>query len=528
MNLLALAFVAAIPCLAQNLPGPPCLAGSHSFGGIHKLEPQVGCLEPTPATVWSGYGHDARHTALSDHAAQALKSIHWQTPVDLGTPASGSIFVHYGSPAVTAANTVIVPVRTSTGSFEIRAFSGATGAALYTLATDYAPPSHDWTPPYAPVLAQGTKLFYPGAGGTVFWRDQADSTTGTTGRIAFYGNAAYEENPAVYNSAVEISTPLTADAAGNIYFGFTVSGANPAGLQSGIARIAVNGTGIWVSALSLSGDSNASQIALNCAPAISNDQQTVYIATTNGNEYGNGYLTSLSAATLAPLSHVYLYDPQTGNPATILSDSSAAPAIGPDGDLYYGVLESPCCGHNDRGWLLHFNSTLTVSKIPGSFGWDDTPSILPASLVPSYTGTSTYLLLSKYNNYANIGTGTGINKIAILDPFATQLDEYATTSVTVMKEVITVTGPTHNPGLNQPPNAVYEWCINTAAVDPFTAAAIINSEDGTVYRWDFASNSLLQRVSLTPGRSEAYTSTVIGADGTVLAINDGILFAVGN
>ena len=73
-----------------------------------------------------------------------------------------------------------------------------------------------------------------------------------------------------------------------------------------------------------------------------------------------------------------------------------------------------------------------------------------------------------------------------------------------------------------------EWCINTAAVDPYTKSAIINSEDGTVYRWDFTTNTLLQALNLTAGRGEAYTPTIIGPDGTVYAINDAILFAVGN
>jgi hypothetical protein len=92
-----------------------------------------------------------------------------------------------------------------------------------------------------------------------------------------------------------------------------------------------------------------------------------------------------------------------------------------------------------------------------------------------------------------------------------------------MQEVITVAGITPNP----PVAGVMEWCINTAAIDPVTKSAIINSEDGTVYRWDFTSNTLLQSVSLTSGRGEAYTPTVIGPDGTAYAINDAILFAVG-
>ncbi len=37
-------------------------------------------------------------------------------------------------------------------------------------------------------------------------------------------------------------------------------------------------------------------------------------------------------------------------------------------------------------------------------------------MVPQYTGTSSYLLLTKYNNYAGAGTGDGGNRMAILDP----------------------------------------------------------------------------------------------------------------
>src|SRR5262249_11677734 len=69
--------------------------------------------------------------------------------------------------------------------------------------------------------------------------------------------------------------------------------------------------------------------------------------------------------------------------------------------------------------------------------------------------------------------------------------------------------------------------INDAAVDPFTNSIVANSEDGRLYRWDLTTNRLVQVAALTTGIGEAYTSTVIGADGTVYAINDGILFAVG-
>jgi hypothetical protein len=142
-------------------------------------------------------------------------------------------------------------------------------------------------------------------------------------------------------------------------------------------------------------------------------------------------------------------------------------------------------------------------------------------MVPSYAGTSRYLVMTKYNNYADIGTGNGENKIAILDPNATETDPI--TGVTVMNEVLTILGPTPNP-----PEGVKEWCINSAAVDIPGKSVLANSEDGNLYRWDLTTNTLSQKVALTAGIGEAYTPTAIGVDGTVYAINDAILFAVGN
>jgi hypothetical protein len=519
--------------------------------------------------IWSGYGHDAQHTGLSTVAAQPLNNIHWSTPVDLNPTPSGPLYVHYGSPGITAANTVLVPVRTVTGGFEIRAFNGENGTPIYTLTTDFVQPAHNWVPPYgpalsvfeqavtaaprrgaAPMLTSGQmlrtqeRLYYPGAGGTVYYRDQLDTAgtaagNGSTGQIAFYGNSLYAANKATFDNAVQISTPLVADSAGNIYFGFTAQIPNPANLTSGIARIGPGKDGLvstfsgtWVSARSVAGgDSTIIGVALNCTPALSNDGTTLYFAVSTGAEFGTGYLVAVDSGTLSPIAHVALQDPR-GGAATISSDSSASPSVGPDGDVYYGVLENNCCAsHNDRGWMLHFNAGLTQSKIPGSFGWDASASIVPAKLVASYTGSSPYLILTKYNNYAGSGSGTSIgtgnNKVAVLDPNASMDDPVSGAAAHVMQEVLTILGPTLAPTAGYP-NAVREWCINTAAIDPVTKAAIVNSEDGTVYRWDFATNTFTQSKQLTSGRGEAYTPTVIGVDGTVYAINDAILFAIGN
>ena len=68
---------------------------------------------------WNMFGRDAQHTAVSTTASQPLNRIHWQTPMDLQPQYTGtSLLIHYGSPLVTSANTVIVPVKTgATGGF---------------------------------------------------------------------------------------------------------------------------------------------------------------------------------------------------------------------------------------------------------------------------------------------------------------------------------------------------------------------------------------------------------------------------
>ena len=208
----------------------------------------------------------------------------------------------------------------------------------------------------------------------------------------------------------------------------------------------------------------------------------------------------------------------------MVNDGTASPMVGPDGDVYIGVLDT---GGSLRGWMEHFSADLSVVHAAGGFGWDTTASVVPASMVPGYSGTSTYLIMTKYNNYA--GPGDGVNMLAILDPNDTQIDNARAngTGATIMKEILRIAGPTPDPEHTGAfPNAVREWCINTAVVDPATFSILANSEDGKLYRWDLASNTLSQSIVLTPGIGEAYTPTLIGPDGTVYAINNGTLFAV--
>jgi hypothetical protein len=78
------------------------------------------------------------------------------------------------------------------------------------------------------------------------------------------------------------------------------------------------------------------------------------------------------------------------------------------------------------------------------------------------------------------------------------------------------------------PFAVREWCINTAAVNPATNSVFTPSEDGRIYRWNLANDSLVEWAQLGAGIGEPYVPTVIGPDGTVFTLNGGTMWALGN
>lgn len=488
-------------------------------------------IPPTPPTVtgpaWFGYGRDAQHTAASAIATQDLGRIAWTTPVDLAPQytQSGALLTHYGSPVVTANNTVVIPVKTgAAGGYRVEGRNGESGALIWSANTDYVTPPRNWLPPYSPLLTPQGRLYVQGAGGKLLVRADGDAATGTFAPQVFYGTANYNANPAAFDATVFINTPLTADAQGNLFFGFQVTGTNPAGLVSGIARVAPDGTGTWVGVAAAAGDASIVKPVLNCAPALSNDGSTVYIAANRGatSATQNGVLLALNSTTLATRASVALLDPNLGGPARLSDDGTATPVVGPDGRVFYGVLERTFGTHNARGWLLQFDAALNPVGVPGSFGWDVSPSVIPASMVPSYTGPSTYLLAQKYNNYAGVGTGIGLNQLAVLDPRASQADAI-TPTVQVMREVLTILGPTLDAGSAI---ARREWCINTMVTDPARKSILANNEDGILYRWDLTNNTFSQSLRLNAGLGQAYTPTWVGADGGVYAISNATLYAI--
>lgn len=482
------------------------------------------------AYSWYCQGGNPQHTGIANVTAQNMGQINWSQTLDKApTYAGNDLLTHYGSPTVTFQNNILFPIKMSkTGNFTVECLNGSTFQPIFFQKSNYILPPHDWIPMCGMALslnvAGGSQYaFIPMAGGVVYERP-ADYLKGKPRPLYFMGAGNYNANPAAYNSTVYIDTPITPGPDNCIYFGFTVSGSNPLGLQSGFARVNQDGTATYVSAQAASGDSNINDVKQNCGPAVSNDGNSIYVVV-NGGNFSSGYLLQLDATTLQTISRVHLVDPSSGSSALVDDDGTACPMVGPDGDVYMGVLENPWGSNHLRGWMLHFSGDLSTVKTPGAFGWDDTASVVPASMVPSYTGTSTYLIATKYNNYAEAGGG-GLNKIAVLDPNATETDPV--TGATVMNEVMTVLGQKHDPAFPQYPNAVYEWCVDTIAVCPQTDSLILNSEDGNMYNWNLGLNQITQSIELTGGIGEAYTPTVLGGDGTIYGMSNAHLYAVGS
>jgi hypothetical protein len=492
-------------------------------------------------------------------ASQSLALDHWHTGLDDDPSYYGNaVFIHYASPVVSPGNTVLYAFRynqtvnntTDYNNWHVMARNGASGNVLYTVKTDFLAPviwPNDWTSVFplclTPVKLNGvwnTGVAAGAAGGSVLILSNADTASYTQNRVVFYTTFAdYTANASAYSN-IYINTPITPDGNGNIYFGYTVKGSDPANFPQlgagGIVKMNVSthqSQYVAISKLNIPG--GASQIQTNSAPALSSDGQHIYLGVYY-NEGGSGpaYLAKVNASSLTLEASTALMDPSVpGNNAWLIQESSAAPMVAPDGHVFMGAFRANY--GESHGWMFQADANLNTNDANGSpfpigaFGWDDTPSVVPANLVPSYTGAAQYLILTKYNDYADFHNSDpgaiGDNKVALLDPTSNSSGIDRQTGVKVMNLVMGILGPLpdHNTGLGS-----CEWCINSAAVDVNKHSAIINSEDGHVYRWDFWTNTITDHHLLEPPTGEAYTSTVIGPDGTIYAINNSVLFAVGN
>src|SRR5678815_2604237 len=165
---------------------------------------------PTVMGQASTFGGNAQHTGIFSAPAQNLNLIRWQADIDQNN--TGGL-VHYGSPVVTPANTVLFPVKTATDGFRVLGYNGNTGFPKYTLTGDYILPTHNWTPAYNLCLtsgAFGNRVYFAGAGGTIWHVDNIDSNSpGAFVREVFYTSLdIYVANQTAFNNSIFINTPI--------------------------------------------------------------------------------------------------------------------------------------------------------------------------------------------------------------------------------------------------------------------------------------------------------------------------------
>ncbi len=464
----------------------------------------------------------------------------------------------------TAANGTFTIEDVTANSFQLQGTSGNgaySGGGTWVLnpsnQTSYIEPNYGWLPPYQPVYDAGTdRVYFAGPGGTLDYIANPDQAgTPTIVQEAFYGTSNYLANESAYNSSIYTNTGLTVDNAGNVYFGFTVTGSNPSSItDGGVVKVTPSGVATSTLAYSAVGESNDGNWnpAEGASSAVSNDGSIVYFGIDdsgyglNGNGEFDSYLVGFNTTTMAPVSSVQLLDPASGQGAGLIDESTASPMVAPDGTVFQGVFGNPYNG--SRGYLLHFSGDLSTEYTPVHFGWDDTPSIIPTSMVPSYTGTSSYLILSKYNNYSNADFGgpnsgyygdNGVNEIAVLDPYSSVPDPnydpnnpnpgYPNPNFNVMATVEAFTSPSPDVPAVQAgdPDAVREWCTNGTVVDPATDSVFMNNEDGYTYEWNLGTNTVTDAVEVTSGIGVPYTPTAIAPNGEIFSDNGGELFAEG-
>lgn len=545
---------------------------------------------PAPAQSWSQWGAGPAHNGSLPLIAQPLDMLQASTIVDPFVPqeraeAGGSLLVHYQTPLSDGEEVfMVVKGGTYTGfrnwetqTWSVRKFQWQGGqlVAQWTAASDWDPvPSGGarFEPVFHSALANGF-VYMPGAGGSLLEVDRQSGAI--TRRLGTFGSNL--------DSGLYVTSPITADAAGNLYYntlrptsspwitdhlGAWLVKVTPAGVSSRISYNALvpdapapagpctsefPSTQLpWppspnaVAPATICGSQRA---GLNVAPAVAPDGTVYTVSRAHLNSrWGwliavNPNLTLRWAATLrnrlndgcnvllppngqpggCRLGATTGVDPSDNQPGSgaVNDNSTSSPVVAPDGTVYYGAYTRY---NHSQGHMMRFSAGgefLSAYK----FGWDVTPAI--------WQHDGTFSLITKENRYVGVGNycgGCARTRVPGDDEgyYITQLSPELNVEWQ-FKGTNTLSCERQQDGSlecidNRPEG--FEWCVNALAVDR-RGVVYVNSEDGNLYAIN-QGGTLRERIFLQLSTGAAYTPLSLGTDGRVYTQNAGILFAVGS
>jgi hypothetical protein len=455
--------------------------------------------------------------------------------------------------------------------------------AKWSFASDWKPAPYSkqptgpaWEPVFHAALA-GSSIYVPGAGGSLYKLNKTDGTL-----VAHF-------SPLGADPDTFLSGPPAVDGAGNVYYHASkfVHGAawNSDVVGSWLVKVATNGTTQVVTYASLNPGAPAGndkclwlfknnqlpwppspdavpptttcgslRPGLNSGIGIAPDG-TLYTVASSHFVERNGYMIAVNpdltpkwASSLRDRfsdgCNVLLpptgtlggcragahdgVDPSQNRPGAgrVTDDSSATPAVAPDGSVFYGAYSRY---NYFQGHLMKFSAQGSyLGAWP--FGWDMTPTIWPHD--------GTYSVIFKENHYTDGGSYCNVDSFCPPDrtannpayPEAYYITQLSANLTPEWQYLSTNTDSCSRDAngtvtcVSDHPNG-FEWCINDAAVDG-NGVVYVNSEDGGLYTIQ-QGGTVKDHLFLKLAIGAAYTPLSIGGDGKIYTQNAGHLFVVG-
>jgi hypothetical protein len=430
-----------------------------------------------------------------------------------------------------------------------------------------------WEPVFHPALANNY-LYVPGAGGTL-WKVDLGSGQYDTQINPFAGTAV---NPA----QTYVTTPLTADDSGNIYYsvmelkfpGNPWTGEDIAGAW--LVKVRPDDSSATVSYHTLTPDAQLPS-STNCQGSFGNTNNLPWPPSPNAKP-----ISTLCGSQRPPLN----LGPAIGRDGTIFTASRAHfnlqesyfIAVNPDLILKWSVsmkyrLKDGCGvllpiapqGVTDMPNSCRFGTAVGVSPTTNRYGSaylsdqaSSSPTVLPdgsivlgviddfnysrghlmhfdagGNFLNAYTfgwdntpavyqHDGTYSLIVKDNHYPEPAYCFVTNPVCTPVPalyYVSQIDPNMNVEWSFQNTNYTTTNPEG-----------YEWCVNAPVVDK-TGIVYVTSEDGHVYSIPQGHTGVfstpLQKIFLLEALGAAYTPMAIAEDGKEYSQNNGHLFVIG-